>query len=183
MMQSSVGKEIQFIRGLPGFKEDLGEIDLKFYNVLVFDDLMAQATDSPLVSFLFTQGRHRNTSVILLLQNMFQEGKFNTDVIRNAQYMALFRSPSDRKQIGIIAERMFDKNRLRFMSTYFQETERAFGYIFVDSRPETPIDKKVLSGIFGSSRRYLTINNFAKSDETVETTSNGETLPVKLNHQ
>ena len=151
--------------------------------MLVFDDLMAQTTDSPLVSFLFTQGRHRNTSVILLLQNMFPKGKFNTDVRRNVQYMTLFRSPSDRNQIGIIAECMFDKNRPRFMSTYFQETERAFGYIFVDSRPDTPSDKKVLSGIFGSSRRYLTINNSAKSGETVETTSNGETLPLKLNHQ
>jgi hypothetical protein len=52
---------------------------------------MAEATDSPVVSRLFTQGRHRNASVILLLQNMFPKGKF-----------ALFRSPSDRKQIGIV---------------------------------------------------------------------------------
>ena len=108
-MQSSIGKEIQFFRGLPEFKEDLREIDPKFNNVLVFDDLMAQATDSPLVSLLFTQGRHRNASVILLLQNMFPKGKFNTDTSRNAQYMAFFRTPSDRKQIGIIAERIFDK--------------------------------------------------------------------------
>ena len=84
-------------------------IDPKFNNVLVFHDLMARAKDSPLVSLLFTQGRYRNASVILLLQNMFPKGKFNTDTSRNAQYMALFRSPSDRKQIGIIAERMFDK--------------------------------------------------------------------------
>jgi len=37
----------------PEFKEDLQEIDPKFNNVLVFDDLMAQATDSPLVSLLY----------------------------------------------------------------------------------------------------------------------------------
>ena len=110
-------------RALPEFEEDLREIDPKFNNVVVFNDLMARATDSPLVSLLFTQGRYRNASVILLLQNMFPYGKFNTDISRNAQYMALFRSPSDRKQIGIIAERKFDKNRPRFMSAYFQETE------------------------------------------------------------
>ena len=51
VMQSSMGKEIQFIRGLPEFK-DLREIDPKFNNVLVFDDLMAQATDSPLAFLL-----------------------------------------------------------------------------------------------------------------------------------
>ena len=51
-MQKSIGREIQFIRGLPEFKEDLREIDPKFNNVLVFDDLMAPTTDSPL-AFLF----------------------------------------------------------------------------------------------------------------------------------
>ena len=172
MMQSYIEKEIQFIRGLPKFKEDPQEIDPKSNNVLVFDDLVAQTTDSPLVSLLFTQGRHRNVSVILLLQNMFPKGKFNTDISRNAQYMALFRSLCDRKQIGIMAERIFHKKRQRFISPYFQETERVFGHIFVDSRSDTPCDKEVLSDIFGSCRRYPTINSYAKSDETVETISN-----------
>ena len=107
---------------------------------------------------------------------MFPKGEFNTESSRNAQYLAVFRSPSDRKQIGIIAERMFDKNRPRFMSAYFQETERAFGYIFVDNLPDTTSDKQILSDIFGSCRRYPTINSSAKSDETVETSSNTENI-------
>ena len=41
----------------------------------MFNDLIARATDSPLVSLLFTQGRYRNASLILLLQNMFPKGK------------------------------------------------------------------------------------------------------------
>ena len=81
---STLGNEIEFSQGLPDLSEKLGEIDPKFNNVLVFDDLMSQATDSPLLSLLFTQGRHRNASVILLLQNMFPKGKFNTDISRNA---------------------------------------------------------------------------------------------------
>ena len=89
---------------------------------------MVEATDSPVVSRLFTKGRHRNASVILLLQNMFPKGKYNTDISRNAQYLALFRSPSDRKQIGIIGERMFDKNRVHFMNAYYKETEKPFEY-------------------------------------------------------
>ena len=77
--------------------------------------------------------------------------------------MALFRSPSDRKQIGIIAERMFNKNRPRLMSAYFQETERAFGYVFVDNRPDTPSDKQVLShGHFLLYARSAPMPNRAK---------------------
>ena len=45
----------------------------------------------------------------MAMQNMFPKGKFNTDISRNAQYMVLFRSPSDRKQMDIIAERIFQK--------------------------------------------------------------------------
>ena len=67
----TLGDEIEFAQGLPDLSEDLREIDPKFNNVLVFDDLMSQATDSPLLSLLFTQGRHRNASVILLLQICF----------------------------------------------------------------------------------------------------------------
>ena len=33
----------------------------------------------------------------------------------------------------------------------------AFGYIFVDNRPDTPSDKQILSDIFGSCLRYPTI--------------------------
>ena len=65
---------------------------------------MAKAIESSIVSRQFTQGRHRNASILLLLQNMFPKGKFNTDISWNAQFMALFRSPSDRKQIGIVVE-------------------------------------------------------------------------------
>ena len=110
-MQSFFGDGIQFSKGLPDLSDDLHEINPKLNNILVFNDLMAQATDSPVLSKLFTQGRHRNASVILLLQNMFPKGKFNTDISRNAQYLTLFKSPSDRKQIDIIAERIFAKDR------------------------------------------------------------------------
>ena len=115
-LKTSLGKIIRFERGVPELSEDLCEINPRYNNIIILDDLMAEATDSPIVSRLFTQGRHRNASVILLLQNMFPKGKYNTDISRNAQYLALFRSPSDRKQIGIIGERMFDKNRVHFMN-------------------------------------------------------------------
>ena len=124
-MKTSFGKSIRFERGVPELSENLCEINPRHNNIIILDDLMAEATDSPVVSRLFTQGRHRNASVILLLQNMFPKGKYNTDISRNAhQYLALFRSPSDRKQIGMIGERMFDRNRVHFMNAYYKETEK-----------------------------------------------------------
>ena len=153
-LKKSLGKSIRFERGVPELSEDLCEINLRYNNIIILDDLMAEATDSPVVSRLFTQGRHRNASVILLLQNMFPKGKYNTDISRNAQYLALFRSPSDRKQIGIIGERMFDKNRVHFMNAYYKETEKPYGYLLVDNKPGTPADKQILADLFGECYAY-----------------------------
>ena len=98
---------------------------------------MAEATDSPVVSRSFTQGRHRNASVILLLQNMFPKGKYNTDISRVPG------SFSDRKQIGIIGERMYDKNRAHYMNAYY--TKRRKGSLdtcwWITSLTQHPISK------------------------------------------
>ena len=106
-LQSALGKSITFTQGLPSVNDNLEDINDKVHNLWVLDDLMDEAVRSPIISQLFTRGRHRNLSVILLLQNMFPKGKFNKSISRNAQYMVLFRSPSDRKQMDIIAERIF----------------------------------------------------------------------------
>ena len=74
-LKKSLGKSIRFERGVPKLSEDLCEINARYNNIIILDDLMAEATDSPVVSRLFTQGRHRNASVILSLQNMFPKGK------------------------------------------------------------------------------------------------------------
>ena len=143
-LKSALCDEIQFTQGLPELSEDLHEINPKFNNVLVFDDLMSQAIDNPVLSKLFTQGRHRNASVILLLQNMFPKGKFNTDISRSAQNMVLFGSPSDRKQIDIIAERIFAKDRPNFMNLYGSVSAKPYGYVLVDNQPKTTTDKQVV---------------------------------------
>ena len=139
---------------MPELSEDLCEINARYNNIIILDDLMAEAKDSSVVSRLFTQGRHRNAIVILSLQNMFAKGKYNTDISRNNQYLALFRSPSDRKQIEIIAERMLDKNRVHFTNAYYKETEKPHGYLLVDNKPGTPPDNQILVDLFGECYAY-----------------------------
>ena len=154
-LKTSLGKIIRIERGVPELSEDLCEINPRYNNILILDELMDEATDSLAVSRLFTQGRLRNASVILLLQNMFPKGKFNTDISRNAQYLALFRSrASDRKQIEITGKRMFDKNRLQFMNAYYHEIEKLFGYLLVNNKPETPVDKQIFADLFGKCYVY-----------------------------
>ena len=157
-LQSTLGDTIHFTQGIPDLSDDLHEINPKWNNILVFDDLMTQAMDSSVLSRLFTQGRHRNASVILLLQNMFPKGKFNTDISRNAQYLVLFRSPSDRKQIDMIAERIFAKDQPNFMSVYGKLTTQPYGYVLIDNQPKTHSQHQVVSHIFETCQCYPTIS-------------------------
>ena len=68
-----MGKYIYFKQGIPDFEPDVNDIDPLYSNIIVLDDLMDIAVDSPIISKLFTQGRHRNASVILLLKMHFQK--------------------------------------------------------------------------------------------------------------
>ena len=49
---------------------------------------------------------------------------------------------------------MFDKNRIHFMSAYYKETEKPFGYLLVDNKPSTPADKQILGDLFGECYVY-----------------------------
>ena len=145
---------VEFERGLPDWSESLHELNPEIHHILVFDDLMNQAVNSPILSRLFTQGRHRNASVILLMQNMFPKGKYNTDISRNAQYLVLFRSPSDRKQINTIADRIFAENRFKFMQVYSKATSVPYGYVLIDNHPSTAPEDQVVTDVFGTCRRH-----------------------------
>ena len=179
-LNSALGDGIQFSQGLPDLSEELREVSPKFNNLLVFDDLMSQATDSPVLSKFFTQGRHRNASTILLLQKMLPKGKFNTDISRNAQYMVLFRNPSDRKQIDIMAVRIFAKDRPHFMKVYQHVTAKPYGYVLVDNQPKTTADKQVVSDVFGNCQSYPHITKSTHTNsEVTQLIPDMESLPIE----
>ena len=173
-LKKCLGKNIRFERGVYNGIINGVYNGTRYNDIIILDDLMAEATDSPVVSRLFTQGRHRNASVILLLQNVFPKGKYNADISRNAQYLALFRSPSDQKQIGIIGERMFDKNRVHFINAYYKETQKPFGYLLVDNRPGTPPDNQIRADLFEECYAY----HFGVNDTDGVKHTRVETKPV-----
>ena len=165
-IRRDLGSNIRFFQGVPELEEDLGDIKTSRHTIIVLDDLMTEAKDSPVVSKLFTQGRHRNASVILLLQNMFPKGKYNTDISRNATYKVLFRSPGDRKQIDIMAEQTFAKDRPRFMQAYHQETAQPYGYIVVDNHPRTTSERQVVANVLGDCYTYPHITSTLPPSQT-----------------
>ena len=109
-MRRNMGKDIYFKQGLPEFEPDLCDIRISTLRQhCSFGRPHGHSIRQSYHSKLFTQGRHRNASAILLLQNAFPKGKYNTSISRNAQYMTLFRCPADRRQIGIMADRILTR--------------------------------------------------------------------------
>ena len=49
-MKRSLGHDIHFREGLSTFQLDLSDIDLKYNNIIVLDDLMDLTVDSPIIS-------------------------------------------------------------------------------------------------------------------------------------
>ena len=177
-MRRNMGKDIYIKQGLPEFEPDLCDIDTHYNNIVVLNDLMDMAVDSPIISKLFTQGRHRNASIILLLQNAFLKGKYNTSISRNAQYMTLLRCPADRRQIGIMADRIFDKNKPAFMEIYNDITSKPYSYVVVDNKAETPARRQVIADIFGNCVSY----NITGDDSAVPVTKRA-TKAINLNEE
>ena len=109
-----LGKGIRFERGVPELSKNMNEINPRYKNISILNDLMAEATDSPVVSRLFTQGR---------LTPGFLKGNIVRISSKMPSTWLSFEVLATKKQIRIINERMFDNNRVHIMNACYKETE------------------------------------------------------------
>ena len=138
---------IKFIEGLPDNMESM--LDPSIRNLVVLDDLMHELSNDQRITSLFTKGcHHRNLSVIFILQNIFHRGKELRDMSLNCHYLVLFKSPRDSSQVSHLAKQIFP-GHVNFMRESFQDaTDKAYGYLFCDFKPQTPKDFRLRTNIF-----------------------------------
>ena len=91
-----IGKSLTFVKDLPS--EDLidfvhakGGVGRK---LLIFDDLMEEASRRKDVKNLFTRGRHEDMSVIFLAQNTFHQTRHFRKISLNTDYFIIFKNGS-----------------------------------------------------------------------------------------
>lgn len=118
-------------------------------NLLIIDDLMNDAGKSSIVSNLFTKGsHHRNVSIILILQNLFHQGKKMRDIHTSTNYLILFNNPRDKSQIKYLARQTYPDNPNFVIDAYKQACQDPFGYLVLDFTQTTPDYYRLSSGIF-----------------------------------
>uniref|UniRef100_A0A158P4B8 AAA+ ATPase domain-containing protein n=1 Tax=Tetranychus urticae TaxID=32264 RepID=A0A158P4B8_TETUR len=147
-------KDVNFIKGLP---ENLIEkFDGTVPEWIIIDDLMSESTNSKIISELFTKGsHHRNLSVILIVQNFFTRGKESRNISLNSQYIVLFKNPRDQSIITSIGRQMLPGKVSKLQAIYEDATAAPYSYLFVDLKPETPMEVRFLSNVLGE-KDYIT---------------------------
>ena len=68
--------------------------------------------------------------------------------------MALFRCPADRRQLGIVADRFFDKNKPTFMEIYNNIASKPYSYVIVNNKADTSSSRQVMTEVFRNCVSY-----------------------------
>jgi hypothetical protein len=134
--QTSLTKLPPSVKLVEGLRLDA--IDPQKRNLLIIDDLMTDIKNDKEMTNLFTKGsHHKNSSVILILQNLFYQTRELRTMSLNSHYMILFKNPRDVSQITHLAKQMYPGNVGFMQDAFRQATEVPYGYLFVDLKQST----------------------------------------------
>ena len=143
-LYETIGDGVEFIDGFL----DVDKLDKKRRNLLIIDDLMDEKDDR--LTKLFTKGsHHRNTSVLYITQNIFEQQKDSRTISLNAQYMVAFKNPRDPSQIGHLSRQVFPSNSEYMLDAFLKATRKEYGYLFIDLTQTTPDNYRLRASVFG----------------------------------
>jgi hypothetical protein len=111
------------------------------------NDLMDEASKT--VSKYFTKySHHQNCSIMYLVQNLFHQSPEHRTISLNSQYMILFANPRDSSQIRHLAKQVLPGCPRALEQAYIDATSKAYGYLLLDFKPQTPAAFRLRTDIF-----------------------------------
>lgn len=145
---------VEFVQGLI----DVNNLNKNIENLVIIDDLMTLLAQKEglVISEIFTKhSHHKNLSVVLITQNMFERGIHMRNCQLNSHYQMVFKNPRDRQQIGHLARQMFPNNSKFMLSAYIDATAKPYGYLFIDLKQNTDDIMRLRTGIFPNELCYV----------------------------
>lgn len=115
--------------------------------IVCIEDAMEYYQKKPLeLSALFTRySHHCNATLIMTFQSAFS----NSRMIRtNATHIILTKTISDRLTPKIIGRQMYPENTKFFENAYRKATDARYGYLLIDSHPDTEDEVRLCTDIF-----------------------------------
>jgi len=129
-------KSIIYHEGLP--TDEMIQNEANENILLCLDDLLESAFSSDIVSRIFTQGRNKNISTILLTQNLFPRYSNARNISLNANYLIIFRNLRDASSISHLARQVCPSNSKEFSELFINNINRPYSYLLLDFTPTTP---------------------------------------------
>ena len=147
------GQAVEYMQGLPDY-HFLEGLEHKNHKLLIIDDQQLEALNSKSVVDIFTKfSHHKNITTIIILQNLFHQGKYSRDISLNTHYFVLFKNQRDINQVKILGHQLGISNLL--LEAYFDATEDPFSYLLIDISPKSNRELLLRTHIF--SEEHLTI--------------------------
>jgi len=129
LIYSHLADKVTFSKGIPDrsmIREHEPESQL-----LILDDMMTEHKGDENLTKLFTRGCHHwNVCVIHIVQNIFFDGLRTSRI--NAQYIVLFKNPSDQLQSRTLGRQLFPSQSKYFLEAYSDATSAPHGYLVID---------------------------------------------------
>ncbi len=143
---------VEFVQGLP----DLDALDPRQKRLIIVDDQMDDVNQK--VADLFTKySHHKNTSVMLIVQNLFNKNKHHRTISLNTHYMVLFKNPRDVSQMMALGHQMYPRQMKYFTESYVDATSKPHGYLLIDMKQTTPELLRLRGDIFPGEKTVVFI--------------------------
>ena len=135
---------------------------------MVVDDLMSECVNNNIIADAFTKKRHhRNVSVILLVQNLFCQGRIMRTVHLNTEYVVLFGNARDKGQFNHFTRHIEPLNSKRLMEAYINATSKPLSHMLVDLKPLTPNPLRYIIILYQTMNRLYTLLAVVKFENIV----------------
>ena len=155
---------VQLLEGLPP------DLRPQPGTLLILDDLQGHDTKKVIRDWFTVRSHHYDTSVIYLVQNVFDKNAEHRTVSLNAHYMAIFKNPRDASQVTHLAKQMFPHNVKLIAEAYKAATEQPHSYLFLDLKQTTQDIARLRDGILPPSdvcKGYIFVDPDGLESETV----------------
>ena len=149
-----------FIKGIPTQEklldiisgDELGKYEKQPHQLLIFDDLVSEIQDDLMVKCFTVFGHHKNVSIILVTQALFNPGVNKFSVLQqNAHYLLFCKNPRDNSKIIYLAKQVSPYDINWVVKAFQDATRYPYSYIFFDFMQDTPDKLRLCSNTFSRS--------------------------------
>jgi adenosyl cobinamide kinase/adenosyl cobinamide phosphate guanylyltransferase len=115
-------------------------------SIVVIDDFGNHITQD-MIDIVTVISHHYHTTVILLVQNLFQNGSIFRTMSLNVQYLVVFKNPRDQSQIGHLAKQFAPGKSKNIVKLFQDNTKKQYSYILFDFHQSTPEHLRIRTDI------------------------------------